>query len=922
MRFGWVRGLGALGVVAACGHAKMGEPTAVGKAKSTPVATSTATALLAEVPKFDLKQLCSATSTGVATILANTKPFSRALGKSEGDWATSISKPPTPRDRCFVAASNIQSLEAEARAGGGGSLGARSSVPTSSSSGSSSGPTLIQMPVATKVSVSSEPEHLAHISRRFNLTESERGMLTKNGFVVLDRIPYLSYAAAYHDVFQEQLPLFVGIDPILHAAAQATEGSLESVEHKTLVPALRRMLTKLRRSLAQGGAPDNVIRDDLDVLLGFAWHYAKDDSQSGPDTLFGQDAEIERLAANESLTTVTMFGRERVIDFSQLVPRGHYASLSSEPLQNYFRAMMWLSRLELNLVSRDCRSSHPGDMPDPEETPREAKVAMALAELFERSGALTELAVFERTYTTFAGGREDVSMPELLARMKHAKTSARDANGPALLRAEIGDAFRRTARVHFMPQGVREGRLPVITTVFGPRIVPDIQPLTALVNDSVAGRFHLGAADVAYVLGHDSARSHLAGDIAAFPGLAAALDTSRKTMREGPRRDDLYGLWMNTVLAIGYTPQGTVPRFMGTPAYGDARANSALVAFGQLRHAYVLLAGQGYDSFGCEIPDGYVEPLVEVYDALIAQMRRVREFTHGSDRFERVLSTLRTIAARELLDQPLTRAQVEWLGMVSEYTPRGGYATPDECFDSCAPPQWTGWYFDLFGDRHVGATKATHFVADYFTLTNEDRVAHLGAEGPRMAVFLVGPPGRERAMVGPVAKGYEVHTAIAERLDDARALEVGEKRDPWRKSYAAADVPEPALSLQADIGTCETESGVECRVVLTSPKTLGPLSFVLQDHHGDALTEVAHAIHKGGSTVLTFTLPASFRGVKYGVEAVHLHIDDLAHAGVGRGPYDYATTPAEFWSIGEAAMEKPLPARPSGAKSFQIGIQK
>jgi hypothetical protein len=34
-----------------------------------------------------------------------------------------------------------------------------------------------------------------------------RAFAKENGFVVLDRLAYVSYAAAFHDIFQEQLPL-------------------------------------------------------------------------------------------------------------------------------------------------------------------------------------------------------------------------------------------------------------------------------------------------------------------------------------------------------------------------------------------------------------------------------------------------------------------------------------------------------------------------------------------------------------------------------------------------------------------------------------------------------------------------------------------------------------------------------------------
>ncbi|HEU4538263.1 MAG TPA: DUF3160 domain-containing protein, partial [Polyangiaceae bacterium] len=350
-----------------------------------------------------------------------------------------------------------------------------------------------------------KPRFLDRVDAHLHLTPGEHAKLRANGFVVLDRVAYDNYASAFHDVFQEQLPLYVGVDPVLHAVFRGTELVLERVEKKRLLPALDALLKKLRAGLAASkGRYDAETLADLDVYLGVARELARSEtddpgapgedlaprparrpaggSSSGSDlsfapapssdgrrrepvSLFGHDDEVRALAnegrlENGGLKEVTLFGRPRMVDFSQLAPRGHYAardpSSLSGGMRRYFRALMWLSRLEFNLVSRSCKSSHPGETPDPAETPREARDALALAELVERSGALGELAAFEEVYSAFAGGREDVSAPALLRLMREGGFSARDADAPARLRAAVGGGFRRKARLHFMPQNSPE----------------------------------------------------------------------------------------------------------------------------------------------------------------------------------------------------------------------------------------------------------------------------------------------------------------------------------------------------------------------------------------------------------------------------------------------------------------------------------
>src|SRR5690606_24628864 len=115
--------------------------------------------------------------------------------------------------------------------------------------------------------------------------------------------------------------------------------------------------------------------------------------------------------------------------------------------------------------------------------------------------------------------------------------------------------------------------------------------------------------------------------------------------------------------------------------------------------------------------------------------------------------------------------------------------------DSGAPPKYTGWYFDLFPDRELGAQKPGELVADYFTLTNADRVVHVGAERPRLGVFVIDTGGQPRAMVGPVAKGYELATSIAGRVGDAGARDASGKTGFWR-SYLAPAPAAPPMHVQ------------------------------------------------------------------------------------------------------------------------------
>lgn len=780
-----------------------------------------------------------------------------------------------------------------------------------------------------------KPKYFERIDSHLHLDEQEKNLLRKNGFVVLDRLAYSNYSHAFHDVFQEELPLYISVDPILHAVFRATDATLEMTERKRLVPALDKMLDKLQKTLAESKTNyDDVTRKDLDLYIGMAKRLGKQwSAPEKPFSVLGQDAAIEALdktlSPDNGLVPIEIFGRSRIIDASQYSPRGHYTHTDPQiSFEAYFRALTWLTRFEWNLVSRGSRSSHPDATPDPRETPREARDALALADLFRQSGALTELATFEEVYSAFGGIREDVGIPRLLELMDRHHVKPNDPDAPEKLKIAIGAEFKRTARTHFMPQGVKD--LPVISTVIGPRISPDIAPLERLVHDKFPNRFELGAADVGFLLGHDRAKTYLRDDLQQFPQLENDLKIARNILATGATQtESVQNSFLHALLALAANPTGLVPSFMQRDAYADLRLSSALVGYGQLRHTFVLLDGQGYDAYGCAIPESYVEPLAPFYTALGQHVQRLQKISGGGFAgLSRVLGTLSAIAKTELARGAPTKDQLQWLGMVAEYVPQGGYV------DSGEPPKWTGWYFDMFEDREIGATKAADFIADYFTMTNVSKIAYLGTDGPRLGVFVVDTGDEPRAFVGPVARGYELKAPLGNRLDDAAARKAEDKTSPFRESFAAKPWTEPNVEMGVQIFQCTVEGKLEVRVLVAPNKPVGPVSITVLDHHADPLAPTITHDVIDDIVVFPFRFPEVPRQdkpaparteemyfargpTKYLVEAISVRIEDLQHAGLGKGAYDYFTSPSVFFGKGD---EENLPLRNVGAtQGFVIG---
>jgi hypothetical protein len=725
----------------------------------------------------------------------------------------------------------------------------------------------------------SPPLRLDVVERRFGLTADERARLFRDGFVVPDRLSYPSYAPALHDVYRSQLPLYVSVDAVLHAVYRSNDSIIAELETSSLEPLLGKTLESMHGSLAAAQAryPADAARDvDLYLTVGQILLAPNEEEAKGKSVL-GTEAEARTIAAlataGATMEPVTLFGRERVIDFTQFRPRGHYApdaphGAGQSDLSHYFRAAMWLSRLELNLVSRSSRSS--SRELDPRETPREDTDAMALADLARTAHVMDQVDQLDAAWGLLAGRREDVSFSALLKLMDRAKIAdLTSADGPERLRAAIGDAFVRTARTHYQAEG--SPNLPVIATMLGPRITTDTSATRPLVHPEVTDRHAVPATDIAYALGHDRALAYTKDDLAAFPGLREHLDRARGILQAPQTGPDLYGSWLTAIVALSKAPAGTLPSFMEADAFPDLRMGSAIAAYAQIRHNYVLMVPTTYDEPGCEIPDGFVEPAPDVYAALIAYADRGKTVTAQLlpeavayfDRLGLVLRVLARISRRELANEPLTPDEQRFLAMVTDlsFGTAGGYSSG---------PQGSGWYFQMFPSND-DALQPAALIADYFASPYEGTAYYAGVSGVHMGIFVVD------------AHAFEAVGPMGHRYTDAEVPTVA-SRAPWSESYTAHAPPEPPLTLSLRIkpGAPEGWTGDMTFTALAS-KSLGPVTLELLDHHRVPLASVTEVVSAGQPSRFVFTsrkMPDS-DVAGFGVEGLHVRVGDFHYFDMG-----------------------------------------
>jgi hypothetical protein len=208
------------------------------------------------------------------------------------------------------------------------------------------------------------------------------------------------------------------------------------------------------------------------------------------------------------------------------------------------------------------------------------------------------------------------------------------------------------------------------------------------------------------------------------------------------------------------------------------------------------------------IPYGSVEPAPKTLDALIAFADEAAVVFEGAShrwlgddeevpaapayrRMAQVLRVLRVIVQHEIEARPLTAVENRFLAQVADGMPASPYARLGAQTQS-----YDGWYYRMFASLRA-ARRPAAFVSDYYRATSTGLVAYVGADEPRLGVFVVDAGGEPRVAVGPVAHAYERQERSDERVSELDATPEA-VASPWTKSYETAPLPLRYIDLTAE----------------------------------------------------------------------------------------------------------------------------
>lgn len=639
------------------------------------------------------------------------------------------------------------------------------------------------------------------------LSDAGLAALDSRGFAVGDqRFP--SFAYGYQTIYLEDLPLYVSADSILNAVHRSYDAILRSLEAGVLSRDLRQLLSGMHAGLArraESGVDAGVLKD-ADLFLAVARSLLDGQVVTPEGGAAASDVQrlFDKAQAASGVETIELFGSRRESeDFSQFKPRGHY--LDTPELQRYFRAMMWLGRIDLRLLETQ---------PDGTQVfrRRQLEIAVMLRDLvggeykqrFER---------IDRTLAAFVGEPDYMvisQVDELLADLGiGGAAQLADFSDEQLAQAVIdGDYGAQRISSHYMVNGTGVATLPLSRSFafLGQRYVIDSHVFSNVVFDRIGKRMLPDPLDVAFAaLGNDQAASLLAPQLAAHEAdsYPQALAKMRYLVDDHPPAywgESLYSSWLGALrqlspsaTSLGADAQSLFP-VARTEAWGRRLLNTQLASWAELRHDTILYTKQSYTAgAACDFPDAYVDPYPEFFAAIAAYGQRGSQLIESLDLSGDDASAATSISAYfALVTDVATRLQ-----QMAEHERTGAEFTPEmmafineavQIGISCDGhgPLQAGWYKSLFFEPSSAAW-AEPTIADVHTQPTDEagsvvgKVLHVGTGNPNTFVVVAEGCSGPRAYVGLTSSYRETIESDFNRLDDvtwaARAHEA--PAVPW-----------------------------------------------------------------------------------------------------------------------------------------------
>ncbi len=663
-------------------------------------------------------------------------------------------------------------------------------------------------------------DYFSIINEKYKFTDYEKELAAKNSFMVTERLNYYTYADAFSDAYVKDLPIYISSDAILHALHRSYDNMLIDIETYSLEPQLFRALLAMKAALKSSPVPLSPLaqkaRNDADIYLTIALQLVKSDNYykkldyPTEATFANNHEEIEKIKSlinAETYTQYLIFGDvPRYIDFSQMIPRGHYADHNP----GYFKAMMWLGRIEV-LITKTNGFPSPTD----EDIKRQCMLAVILSKLTEISGAKTNFESIDLLISKFVGEQDNLTLTKLIGINSSLNISSPDQlNDDALQKRFQDEAIKEGAGQQILSQMIwvnpfsEEPLKPgAAFMLMGQRFIFDSFILGNLVHDKVPWRMMPDPLDVMFTLGNDAAIQLLMPqiNICNYAKHLAGLRYLSNALTKDYWHSSLYSTWLSAIRSLNPpSNRASLPKFMQTGAWWQKSLNTQLGSWAELRHDNILYGKQSYTAMdGCMYPKGYVEPVPLLYST-ISKFTESMKFAVSNVHIDKELFPDKYY--ERIIDSMISRLNLinktcSVLSSMAEKELRSEQFNQEEqnviqnwitkkIAVGCTGYTYNGIYpLLMYGVTETHVADPNFIIADVHTQPTDEagnmvgKVLHVGTGKVNMALIIAQDPadGCSTAYVGPVGSYYEYITEDFKRLTDKE----------WQANFYQKNVPLP-----------------------------------------------------------------------------------------------------------------------------------
>ncbi|ULH17164.1 DUF3160 domain-containing protein (plasmid) [Deinococcus sp. KNUC1210] len=624
------------------------------------------------------------------------------------------------------------------------------------------------------------------------LSAAQQQTLTRQGFVIspAEQNRWRQFHQVYEATRYAEQPVFVTTDSALHIYHLVFDKLLRDLERESLAPALKalagRSVTAAQAQVrALAGTP--LAPNALQALAYWAVAQRLIDPQAAvPAEVRPQvTAQLRLIDAHAGIAASPVFtSPDFTEDYSQYVPRGHYTR--SAALKNYFRAMMWLGRINLRV-----------------KDPGETRTAALLTRLLVQDAQTSKLwaRIYDPT-TELIGASDDLNIRQYSAALQTTLggdiRALSDDSKLSAFQAALAKLPPPRVNSVFVVARPGEGaevrqRDTLGFRVMGQRFTLDGAALQQLVYREVGDlqkpRTLPRGLDLMAALGSDAAKAELRtlGDFSFknYESQLAKVRTQFAALKPADWKANLYSGWIYTLQAVVKpdTRDARYPAFMRMPAWSRKELLTALGSWTELRHDTLLYAKQVMAEMGAgeepEHPRGYVEPNAAVWARLLALEAQTHDVLKSQNILSQrtaenlaslsdMLGFLQSVTARELSGGRISRDEYDRIhfygGWLEELTtastdPEGGDQGGSPAFDE---PPYAAVVADVATDGGSGTAleEGTGTIQELYALVPDGR-------------------GGTQVARGGVYSQYEFTVPLAGRLTD----------EAWRARLSAGQIP-------------------------------------------------------------------------------------------------------------------------------------